>query len=72
MTGLELAVPEQSARTDEDVQRFLNGELVREDVGSGGTVEDVTGQKRGGDKEGRPMGKGSILAWLGHLDVLEW
>lgn len=64
MTGLELSVPEQPARTDEDVQRFLGK--------TDGRVEGVIGQKSGGDKEAKPMGKGSILAWLGHLDVLEW
>ena len=56
VTGLDLSVPEQPVRTDEDVRKFRSGELV--------------GQGR--SEEGKPMGKGSILAWMGHLDVLEW
>ena len=71
MTELELSVPEQPVRTDADVQRFLSGGFVSEDDGSGGRAEGVIGQK-GADKGGKPMGKGSIMAWLGHLDVLKW
>ena len=66
VTGLDLSVPAQKTRTDEDVRKFRSGELV----GPGGAAGPGTAAGEG--KDGKPMGKGSILAWLGHLDVLEW
>ena len=61
MTGLDVVVPQQKERLDADVEAFRSGALA-----DGGNKDGDKGGK------GEPTGKGSILAWLGHMDVLEW
>ena len=59
VTGIDLVIPQQPRSEEEEIERFRRtGRKAR-------PGQDENGQ-------GKPMGRGSALAWMGHRNTLKW